>query len=720
MENSNSPRIAEDQAEDLVPEAYVALNQKNILKHAKTALKKSTNIVAYIRRSKREDNDSVPRQKRVTAEYVNRTFNCEISRFYIDEHFSGQTLLRPGLIQLMDDAKKGLFSVVILEATDRIGRNLHVIAGLCQSLKTLGVEVHTLEANGPIKNIDIAIRGLLSADQLVLLRERTMQGRTAAFHDGKAVGGPCYGYKLVPGRPGERVIDEEVRPTIEWMFQARLDGLNLRQIQKALLEKNIPTPEGRKIWTHGQIKNLLCNPRYAGIHLFQQTLSRYDGEIGRAVVTQNHVDDWLKRRVAEWEIVKRETFEAVLATFDYKIRRRPARNPGLLSGKVNCGICCRPMKLFTHYNRNLGHTYRYMQCYDAHALENECVKNTVHTKAVEEIVLITIRSMLDRAESEEDFVKEFNEQRIVLRNEVEEERSRLKKKLDDAGRAIDRAMEADLMGVYPADRVAKLREGLVEAYETARDALNALPRTMDPVVADVEQRASLLDAFDRLVASRLANPDRTQMDPKAPVEERAISALNGLIKGVRVYPISGSSSVTLETTLHFGALFKDGSGEAVDGIECLTSKSIIHRDFQRTLKPDELIECYQNREDFPSDAVFEVLHGCLPERLDSYFARPENLIKPRYLIDIMVFLAAKNGNLESMKGFLGRRTHSALRKIVGELAIDGTWNTMCAVLKRDFPELFQRICTGCFDGLVKSTLKRRRGYERRRSHRLQG
>ena len=65
----------------------------------------------------------------------------QVVREYVDNGWSGETLARPALDRLRDDAKKGLFEAVYVHSVDRLSRNLYQQGILVEELRRRGIGI---------------------------------------------------------------------------------------------------------------------------------------------------------------------------------------------------------------------------------------------------------------------------------------------------------------------------------------------------------------------------------------------------------------------------------------------------------------------------------------------------------------------------------------------------------------------------------------------------
>src|ERR1700722_11147432 len=121
---------------------------------------------------------------------------------YTDRAISGASLLRPGIQELISDAMRGKFVVVLSEAMDRLSRDQEDIAGLFKRMQFAGVRIVTL-SEGDVSHLHIGLKGTMNALFLKDLADKTRRGQRGRVEKGKAGGGLCYGYDVV------RTIDSE-------------------------------------------------------------------------------------------------------------------------------------------------------------------------------------------------------------------------------------------------------------------------------------------------------------------------------------------------------------------------------------------------------------------------------------------------------------------------------------------------------------------------------
>jgi DNA invertase Pin-like site-specific DNA recombinase len=143
------------------------------------------------------------------------------ARVYQDQ-MSGARASRPGLDQLMSDARLRKFDAVLVWKLDRFGRSLVHCVGAIQELQALGIRfiaasqgLDTDESN-PASKLLMHILAAVAQFERELIRERVSAGMKAAMKHGTKTGNPI-------GRPRRIFNRDEVS-------RLRASGLSIEKI----------------------------------------------------------------------------------------------------------------------------------------------------------------------------------------------------------------------------------------------------------------------------------------------------------------------------------------------------------------------------------------------------------------------------------------------------------------------------------------------------------
>src|ERR1700733_14432354 len=115
----------------------------------------------------------------------------EVVREYTDV-ISGAKAKRPGLDQLMSDARRHRFDVLLVTAFDRIARNVRHFLEVLDELNHLSVEFISLRENidtsGPLGRAMVVIVGAIAELERSLIAERVRAGMRRAKLEGRRIG----------------------------------------------------------------------------------------------------------------------------------------------------------------------------------------------------------------------------------------------------------------------------------------------------------------------------------------------------------------------------------------------------------------------------------------------------------------------------------------------------------------------------------------------------
>jgi DNA invertase Pin-like site-specific DNA recombinase len=113
---------------------------------------------------------------------------------YVDRGVSGAKDRRPALDQLVADAKRRRFDVVVCWRLDRLGRNLKHLITLLDDLHALGVAFVSLaegiDATTPAGKLQLHILGAIAEFERARIVERVRAGLARRAAQGKPLGRP--------------------------------------------------------------------------------------------------------------------------------------------------------------------------------------------------------------------------------------------------------------------------------------------------------------------------------------------------------------------------------------------------------------------------------------------------------------------------------------------------------------------------------------------------
>jgi len=196
---------------------------------------------------------------------------------YDDGGFSGGTLERPGLQQLLADIEEGLVDVVVVYKIDRLSRSLMDFSKLVEVFDRAGVTFVsvTQSFNTTTSMGRLTLNILLSFAQFEreVIAERVRDKIRASRQKGMWMGGNVpFGYRV---ENRKLVVAEPDATTLRSMFERFVRIGSATVLARELREEGVLAPSG-KPFDRGALYSLLNNRTYLGLAVHKGTA--YPGE----------------------------------------------------------------------------------------------------------------------------------------------------------------------------------------------------------------------------------------------------------------------------------------------------------------------------------------------------------------------------------------------------------------------------------------------------------
>lgn len=258
----------------------------------------------------------------------------------------------PALHAMLEDAKRGVFDVLILYDYNRLRDLLDPVA---KTLANYGAQVFSVSQ--PVEPIapeefhpyasdsESMMRGMsqiISRWQISDLRRKYLYGVSKRVRDGLPSLRIPYGYRKPAGQEHDKkavpiISPGQARIAVE-IKEKFLSGVSYYDIRDSLHERGIPSPEGAEWWSHAVIKRLVQNPFYAGKVSFQTH---------RTVRDPNSPDKPRVKRYVQPSLIADGKHKALWSWEDYQailveIKRRegmPRNRRYQFSGLLSCSVC---------------------------------------------------------------------------------------------------------------------------------------------------------------------------------------------------------------------------------------------------------------------------------------------------------------------------------------------------------------------------------------------
>jgi len=187
----------------------------------------------YVRVS--TDKQTVENQLRELRQIAERR-GWEVVKEYQDAGISGAKGRngRPGLDEMLKDAQRRRFDVVMAWAIDRLGRSLIDLLGTIQALEACGVDLYldqqAIDTTTPAGRLMFQITGAFAEFERSMIRQRVNAGLKRAVERGATLGRPKVGPEV------EARIRSQLRAGKGILKVARELGLGTSTVQRVARE----------------------------------------------------------------------------------------------------------------------------------------------------------------------------------------------------------------------------------------------------------------------------------------------------------------------------------------------------------------------------------------------------------------------------------------------------------------------------------------------------
>ena len=268
-----------------------------------------------------------------------------IAGIYVDDGISGTVPLdeRPDGRRLVEDAKAGAFTMVLVYRLDRLGRSLKTLISAHEQLEEAGVAIRSgtepFDTTSPIGKFLFSLLASMAELERATIGERLTMGRDRVAKAGKWTGGPVpFGYDLDAVGcliASERVVEGTGQTEAEiaaGLFKRVAEGASVPAECRRMDALGVScemryaggaTRTANTSWKPNRLHFILKNPVYYGRH----TVKSQNGPIEREVPA----------------LVTREIWDATRAGLvrNRKLSTRNAKNRYLLRGLISCSRCGR-------------------------------------------------------------------------------------------------------------------------------------------------------------------------------------------------------------------------------------------------------------------------------------------------------------------------------------------------------------------------------------------
>lgn len=253
---------------------------------------------------KEEQLTSLENQKAFFRQFIDSNPRYELYDMYVDEGISGKSVKkRKAFNQMVADAKKGLFSTILVKDISRFARNTVDALDTVRDLKKNGITVEfiTYQMN-TLDNSEFTLTVLaaVAQEESSNLSKRVKFGKRQGAGQGR-VPSRVYGYDKIQGDKCGLIINQMEAAVVRRIFNLYVNHqMSSYKIAKLFNEEKILTKQAGRTWSQSVICGVLKNRLYTG----------------RVCNRKSEVKDFIsgsrvKFNETEWIVVERPEFRII-------------------------------------------------------------------------------------------------------------------------------------------------------------------------------------------------------------------------------------------------------------------------------------------------------------------------------------------------------------------------------------------------------------------------
>ena len=424
---------------------------------------------------------------------------CNLPRMeFCDDGFSGTTFDRPDFRRMIELAKHGEISCIVVKDLSRFGRDYlevgdyleHIFPFLGIRFKSINDHYDSIKHKGKTIGMDIAFRNLIYDYYSKDLSKKVKSAMNMKQKECNYVNVVPYGYKVAPEKKHHLILDEETAPVVRRIYMDILSGKSCTTIAKELNTEGVPTPSevknikrssshGMPQWTHRSVLLLIENIKYTGTMVNHTRESRFIRDKNQRRVPK---EEWYIKENAHDAIVTTEEYDAAMAAIQ---RRR--KSPRTTHDRSDRVFFC------AHCGGKLEKANGTVFACPSHRYHDGTPCENVHWRktAIEEVIFEALKKQIQITK-----VDTGNKRKEARRknDELTVKLSLFKKQID----AIDR----EKFGLYEQYRDKALT---AEEYLSAKDALTTKQNDLKEQLAECEHQ------LEQNHLSKLAASERQDM-----------------------------------------------------------------------------------------------------------------------------------------------------------------------------------------------------------------
>ena len=441
------------------------------------------NVGIYVRLSQEDMREgeslSIENQKKMLIDYVCQQAGWNLVEVCEDDGYSGTNFDRPGIKQILDDAKSGKINLILVKDLSRFGRNYievgqyidYIFPSFNIRFIALSDNVDTLDRNSTAMDL-MPIMNLFNEWHAANTSKKVRSVLAQNAKEGKYLASfASYGYMKSNDEKHTPVIDEPAAKIVRRIFELRATGITPTQIAKKLNSEGIPIPSDYRAqklgkenpfkttfhyWSHVAVRNILSNPIYIG-NLAQQRYTTVSFKNHKSI--RRDKDEWVIAENTHEPIISQELWdkcqEVDRCASHGKIMKKGVVLP--LNSMMYCPDCGAKMKLNGHAKRKDGSVNYFYACGTySRCGASTCTTHYISRKQIEKIVLTDINAKAkyvieNEHEARQEFLmrKEYDGTRYI--DDARQQLAKYQSRLAELKMMTQKVYQDKLLGKVPED-----------------------------------------------------------------------------------------------------------------------------------------------------------------------------------------------------------------------------------------------------------------------------
>ena len=416
-------------------------------------IRKKSSAAAYCRfSSSNQREESIDAQLRAIYKYMDEHDYTPVGD-YIDMALTGTNTDRPNFQRMIEDAKKGLFDVVIVHKMDRFSRNVRDTLNIESELAQYGVKVISVieqfadTPEGQLQQIiQLGVGQYYSQNLAREVMKGLKENAYKCIHNG---GIAPLGYD-VDQETKHYIINEKEAESIRIIFKKFLEGWSYRELAEYLNVLGYRTKIGNKFSATSSFYDILVNSKYKGEYVFGRSLSK-PKQPGMKRSHRKNKDESEIIRVPNGlpAIVDEDTFNRVqqlLTTRQRSKGQNKAKEVYLLSGIIECGECGSAYHGSSRIGGRNKQKYVSYRCSKRKKIENPCKCKEINRTLLDNFIVNQLFTTILNPQHLEMLHQKVNEKLKQKFSEMDDDLPRLEKRLAEVNQKASNLVQAIALG----------------------------------------------------------------------------------------------------------------------------------------------------------------------------------------------------------------------------------------------------------------------------------